>query len=209
MKKLLILLFSLFFLSSSSVFADDISDFEIEGMSIGDSLLDYLSEGEILERIEHGIDKNSYFYLKEPNKFIEIYLRKEFPTYDDVSVFVKNNSTSKYLTNKNEKYIILALRGFITYIEDHNSCIQKRDEIIEDLSKMFPNVQRRDELRTHRVDPSGNSITDGIDFSLDSGGVVDAQCSNYEENFRILNKYSEGFSITVVSAETIRWFKDK
>ena len=51
MKKLLILLFSLLFLSSTSVFADDISDFSIEGISIGDSLLDYMTEGEILEKI--------------------------------------------------------------------------------------------------------------------------------------------------------------
>ena len=49
MKKLLILLF---FLSSTSVFADDISDFEIEGISIGDSLLDYMTEEEILKQIE-------------------------------------------------------------------------------------------------------------------------------------------------------------
>ena len=30
--------------------ADDISEFEIEGMSIGDSLLDYFSEEEIIYR---------------------------------------------------------------------------------------------------------------------------------------------------------------
>ena len=52
MKKLLILLFSIFFLSSHSVFADDISDFQIEGISIGDSLLDYMTEDEILKEIE-------------------------------------------------------------------------------------------------------------------------------------------------------------
>ena len=60
MKKLLVLLFSLFFLSSLSVFADDISDFQIEGMSIGDSLLDYMTEDEILEEIER--NKNSFYY---------------------------------------------------------------------------------------------------------------------------------------------------
>ena len=32
--------------------ADDISDFQIEGMSIGDSVLDYLSKEEILKEIE-------------------------------------------------------------------------------------------------------------------------------------------------------------
>ena len=34
-------------LFSSSLFADDISDFQIEGISIGDSLLNYFSEDEI------------------------------------------------------------------------------------------------------------------------------------------------------------------
>jgi hypothetical protein len=70
MKKLLVLLFSLLFLSSPSVFADDISDFQIEGISIGDSLLDYMTEEEILEAIES--TKNEYFYLKEPNKYAHI-----------------------------------------------------------------------------------------------------------------------------------------
>ena len=43
--KILLTLFVLFF--SSSVFAEDISDFQIEGISVGESLLDYMSEEEI------------------------------------------------------------------------------------------------------------------------------------------------------------------
>ena len=54
MKKILVLFILLF---SSSVFADDISDFQIEGMSLGDSLLEYFSEKEILS--------NRKFYNKE------------------------------------------------------------------------------------------------------------------------------------------------
>ena len=45
--KTLLTFFILFF--SSSVFAEDISDFQIEGISIGDSLLDFFSEAEIKE----------------------------------------------------------------------------------------------------------------------------------------------------------------
>ena len=88
MKKLLVLLFSLFFLSSPPVFADDISDFKIEGISIGDSLLDYMTEDEILEWFE--ITKDSYSYLKEPNKYAEVYLEKEFQSYKVLTFFVKN-----------------------------------------------------------------------------------------------------------------------
>ena len=65
MNKLLALLFSLFFLNSPSVFADDISDFEIEGISIGDSLLDYMTEDEILSEIERNI--NLYIFNDDRN----------------------------------------------------------------------------------------------------------------------------------------------
>ena len=49
MKTLLTLLVLLF---SSSVVAEDIRDFEIEGINIGDSLLDYLDENYIKSEIE-------------------------------------------------------------------------------------------------------------------------------------------------------------
>ena len=96
MKKLLILLFSIFFLTSPSVFADDISDFEIEGISIGDSLLDYMTEEAILKEIEE--NKNAYLYLNEPNKYAEVYFTKDFSTYDSVSVSI--HSGSNHLTPK-------------------------------------------------------------------------------------------------------------
>ena len=89
MKKLLILLFSIFFLSSHSVFADDISDFQIEGISIGDSLLDYMTEDEILKEIE--ITKDYYSYLKEPNKYAHVFFQgKDFQTYYALTFLVKN-----------------------------------------------------------------------------------------------------------------------
>ena len=100
MKTLLVLLLSLFFLSSPSVFADDISDFEIEGMSIGDSLLDYMTEEEILKEIE--LNKDDYYYLKEPNKYAEVYLYKNLKTYEAVSFFVINTQSNIYITNKNK-----------------------------------------------------------------------------------------------------------
>ena len=104
MKKLLVLLFSIFLLSSPSVFADDISDFQIEGMSIGDSLLDYMTEEEILKEIE--ITKNDYNYLEEPNKYVEVYLFKNLKRYETVSFFVKNNLADLYIADTNELYTI-------------------------------------------------------------------------------------------------------
>jgi len=206
MKKLLAPLFSIFFLISPSVFADDISDFSIEGMSIGDSLLDYMTEDEILEEIE--LNKDDYLYLNEPNKYVEIYLRKDFPTYSYVSFFIKNNSTNKYLTNKKDKYIILSPRGYKKYIEDFDACIQERDEISEIFSDMFPIESKWEDTFSKNDDPSGKSVRDAVYFDLEGGANVEVSCSNYEETFRIKNSLSEGLSVIVRTEEIINWLTD-
>jgi len=206
MKKLLTLVFSLLFLSSSSVFADDISDFQIEGISIGDSLLDYMTEEEILKEIEE--TKDYYYYLKEPNKYAEVYLFKDFSTYKDgLSFFVKNNSTNQYITNKNEKYTILSIRGMLNFNKDFEGCIQKRDEIVEDLSKAFPNAEKLKFDYISRNDPSGESIFDDVDLLFDSGKVK-AQCNNWKETFRLENNWNEGLSISIDTEETTLWLKN-
>ena len=48
MKKLSINLFLILLIFSNSIYADDIQDLQIEGISIGNSLLDYLSKDEII-----------------------------------------------------------------------------------------------------------------------------------------------------------------
>ena len=63
MKKFLAILILIFTLQTPSQ-ADDIRDFQIEGMSIGDSLLDYFSKKKILAS-----EVNWYEYL-EKNKFL-------------------------------------------------------------------------------------------------------------------------------------------
>jgi hypothetical protein len=207
MKKLLILLFSLFFLSSHSVVADDISDFSIEGISVGDSLLDYMTKEEILQAIEK--NKGRYLYLKEPNKYIQIVMRKDYPTYDYITVMIQNNSSNKYVIDKNEKYTILSVRGYTKYIENFDACIQEKDEIVEVLSGMFPNTQKIDQIKKYSADPSGDSILKIYAFEFDSGASIDVYCENLEETYRIKGNFVEGLNVGLLLPEIGRWLRDK
>ena len=206
MKKLLILLFSLFLFSSTSVFADDISDFQIEGISIGDSLLDYMTEDEILEGIE--LTKDFYSHLKEPNKYAEVYLWKDISSYDVISFIIKNTSTNQYVSNKNEKYIIQSISGREVFTEDFDGCIQKRDEIEEELSKVFSNTQKNEDLFKHSADPSGRSIIDAIYFEFDSGAVAELTCYDYEETLRISKKWSDVLVVGIRPKEIRNWISN-
>ena len=56
MKRLSLYIFVILFTLQTSSWADDIRDFEIEGMSIGDSLLDFVNEDKILKELERNKD---------------------------------------------------------------------------------------------------------------------------------------------------------
>ena len=85
----LILIFNL----QSWTKADDIRDFQIAGMSIGDSLLDYFSEKEIKSNTNY----NGYSYIKE-KKFVdfELYEKNRFDKYDGVQIAFDRND-NQYL----------------------------------------------------------------------------------------------------------------
>ena len=67
--RLFILVLILIFSLQSWNKADDIRDYEIEGISIGDSLLDHFSEDEIINGIMHDhVYSVSYTHLTLPTK---------------------------------------------------------------------------------------------------------------------------------------------
>ena len=72
--------------------ADDIKDFEIEGMSIGDSLLNYYSQREINEAL-----KNPSYYKSK--KYVEIFLSYEKGEFDVLQVADPSTTTTQCTTD--------------------------------------------------------------------------------------------------------------
>ena len=69
--------------------ANDIKEFEIEGMSIGDSLLNFVSKKSVKTQIE---DKRTSVYYD--NDYVSIVLkdmRNKLSTYEDVKAVIKPN----------------------------------------------------------------------------------------------------------------------
>ena len=76
MKTILILSISL----TTSSYSNDIEDFEIEGISIGDSLLDYFNEEEIKKFATTYYDKSDKFYILTDNTSkYELYPNFSYP----------------------------------------------------------------------------------------------------------------------------------
>ena len=157
--KTLLTLFVLFF--SSSVVADDISDFQIEGISVGDSALIYFSEKQIKE--------NTWDYYNDktftPVQMDELSF---FKIYDAVDFEYKTGDTN---------YIIHSLSGIIFHKYNIEDCYSKMDDIYKELSKLFKNAKILEKEVTPAPFDSKSLKTDYM-FLLNSGSVAVA-CYDY------------------------------
>ena len=92
MKKFLVILILILTFQTPSQ-ADDIRDFQIEGMSIGDNLFDYITKEELKNK------KKAYYKNK---KYIAILIYKPtFETYEMVQIVYKNiDKKIRHLTSR-------------------------------------------------------------------------------------------------------------
>ena len=197
-KKILFTLIIIFTLQSFST-ADDIQDLEIEGMSIGDSLLNYISEIDIKKEIE--ITKNHYSYLEDPLRFREVYFfsnKNNFNTYKTVSAMFKNNDN---------KYRIVFIRGMKDYVENLQGCISKRSEISEEIETIIPKYSKDFREGKSRLDKSGKSTTNNIYYIFDSGNGIVLACNDWEEKLRKKNNWTEGLSVILRTNEVGVWMQ--
>jgi len=169
MKKFLVILILVLGLQTSSQ-ADDIRDFEIEGISIGDSLLDYFSQEEITKNIMWHYNDN-----KKNNEFVIV----EFFSVPFVKVY---DGAQFAIKPEDKKYKIYAIVGALAFKENINDCYSKMKEIKAELSEVFKLSKKSNESkRKMRQDETGESTISGSYFAFKDGGNASVQCYDFSE----------------------------
>ena len=102
----LVLIFSL----QSWTKADDISEFEIEGMSIGDNLLKYFSKSLI--------DSKKTFPAWSSKKFTRFVSRENLKTYDAILIYFEDNGD----------YLISSISAIVKFPNNIDSCYKKKQQ---------------------------------------------------------------------------------
>ena len=141
----LVLIFSLQSLSK----AEDISEFEIEGMSIEDSLLEFMTKNKIDQY------EKTYHYATKDYYQIDIAGKSEL--YERIAIDLKNND---------DKFLIKNIEGAIEFKDKNKKrCQNLMEEIANSLSQNF-NLKRVDDKGKLDWDKSGKSTYDRINFIL-------------------------------------------
>ena len=186
MKKLSTYLFLLLFSFQTSSWADDVRDFQIEGMSIGDSLLDYFSEKEIQENLPYEIWKGKKFDA------FEFVSAERFKDYDAVQIGFKP---------VDKKYIIYSVEGMMSFDKDFPNCLNKMEEIKLEIEELKNLKKEEFDFRKHRQDKTGKSkyITTSYNFLNDDS--INIQCYSWSEEMNQIDH----LRISLRSKEYSEW----
>tara|TARA_B100001063_G_C16611856_1_gene476135 strand:- start:104 stop:691 length:588 start_codon:yes stop_codon:yes gene_type:complete len=169
--------------------ADDVRDFEIEGMSIGDSLLDHFSEEEIKKELS-----NKYYYAKSTEFFQVSFYIKNQTDYDFVQFHLKDNDTN---------YEIYSVTGVIVFNNDIESCLKKMNKIKSEVNDIFINAKKVDKGKsTHNVD-SKSFVYESF-YELNNGQIYLA-CYDWSEKMTKENGWLDNFKLSIDSKEFKNW----
>tara|TARA_Y100000741_G_scaffold318737_1_gene266121 strand:- start:96 stop:665 length:570 start_codon:yes stop_codon:yes gene_type:complete len=165
--------------------ADDIRDFQIVDMSIGDSLTDYFTKKEI--------DEGKFFEKEQGNRkdVAKFYIREKKGKYDW--------TTASYKTSDKD-YKIIELSGFV--FMNFTKCIKERNKIDEDIKSLFTNSERQVTGKVeHFLDK--NSFTDNIVYwtSNTKNDLISLTCYDWSD----ASGYRDQLRIEAYNDEYYKW----
>ena len=184
--------------------ANDVKDFEIEGIGISLSLLDFFTKDQIEK------EKNSEFtYVYKNNRFMKIgmgqgegfYLQKNISIYDDIAIIIKPNDYN---------YIIYGIQGRIFCDEGINYCLSKQEEIFSDLKKIFSTKSSIDKYEDkHGADKTGKSIVYVNDFIFENTeDIIGVTVTDWSEEMTSKKKWNDNLKVDILSGEYVNFLRN-
>ena len=147
MKRLLLILILTFSFQTLAK-ADDITDFQVEGVSIGDSLLDIATINQINKAKSKKQLKNSNFYKFDLERL------KDLKIYDWVRVTTKKGDNS---------YTVINIGAAIDYTE-LDECKKIKKDVQNGVEQIFTAIDKEETTFASAQDETGKSIIYGVQY---------------------------------------------
>ena len=175
--------------------AEEISDFELDGISIGDTLLKYMSEEEIISQQK---ESNEAYKNLGKQIFFEVYMGSTDNSIDFKSFFVKAND---------KNFIIQAIYATKTYENNVDQCFTRLNKITKQYDENFKSLKKKSEKLKILYDPSGKSYLKRTIYKFKNGDLIAIECYDFDESFQKDYGYQnpDAFNISFNKKELYLW----
>ncbi len=189
--RLFLLVLILIFNLQSWTKADNIRDFEIEGMSVGDSLLKMYSDAQIKgwSKTDYKSKKYSRFSMKDTR----------LETYDDIQFH--------YLT-ADKNYTIKSIVAGL-YFEDLSECFKKQYDVFSDIKKILIDTKTDINEKIHRADKNKQSKKYSMSFNLESGAIIEVTCMDWSDEIFETKGWRDHLRVGVNDEKFLQWIKEE
>lgn len=167
--------------------AGDINELEIEGMSLGDSLLKYSSKENILSL------SDSPYNSKKFSMFAGLF--EEGLRYEGYLAHYKTNDP---------KFIIEALQGMILFENNISECLKTKKKVVNELDEFFNDIKKNEWEAKHVADKSGKSKSFNTEYNFKSGNIR-IICTDWSENM----DYTDKLAVSIVSKKFDDWINNE
>jgi len=192
MKRLLIILiFTLSFQSWTK--ADDISEFEIDGISVGDSLLNHYSKNEINEML---------------TKTVSGYKSKKIKR-----VFFESKNGSNYLQYNfhyinDQSYEIVNVKGIMLMENKSKECNSKKLQISKEIENSINFKDKKNVIDINTVDKTGKSSIDRIKFIVE-GGRIEVACWKWSKEIKEKKPWRDTLQVSIRTNIFNHWLENE
>ena len=192
---LLILIFAISFQTLTK--ADDIRDFEIEGMSVGDNLFEH---SVIINKTKKQISNAKLSFYPKSKRFAMWNIESNnFKKYESVQFSIKPDN-----------FKIYRISGMI-YDLDKNECVSIQKSIIKSLEKDNPTAIKdiEDFDNLDYLDKSGESIANGIYLDFPSGDTFSVECYLYGKIYKEKNNQKDHIRVSIETKESREFIQNE
>ena len=186
MNRLLLILILIFNFQSWTK-ADDIKDFEIEGMSINKSALNFMTVDEIVN--------NTLPYFETKRKYYISSFVGDLKLYDQVEIYLKSNDNKYYI-----KSIIAGI-----FIDELDQCLKQKKKIVNDLDKIFSNIKKISGSKKHEADPTGQSKHYIDQYNLGYPNHIRVECTQFSKEMINAGLAQNSLNVVVMTKEINDW----
>ena len=184
MKKIIIIILISF--TQIQLKAESIKDLEIEGISIGDSLLDFYSKSEILNFPKTTYDKGVFNVLFSKSNGI----------YEKLGFHVKIND---------KKYIIHSIKGIKKFENRFQRCMRFKEEVVKEISTILNDAHFIDYVADYQDKDMGNSKAHVSKYAFPSQkGMVRVWCTQYDKK----TGFNDTGAVSIASEDYIKFMRE-
>ena len=193
MKRLSLYLFLLLFALPTPSQADDIRDFQIEGMSIGDSALDYFTKEDINSFYKVTYNDEKFYQLETTSK-------QKFKDYESIMFHVKKND---------KNFTIYSIGGRKFFPNKEKECKIFKKEVTSGIKDIVKNLKVDDYRFYYKNTADGKSYADVSDFFFKDGSAIRLWCVNWSKATEGEKNWVDNMSLSINSKEYAYWLKNE